>query len=221
MPKENSEHMVDIQYRSSERGIIGNGSNPEARFIENREQLIEKIEALRTLNQKIVLTSGTFDLLHIGHAKYLEVAKSYGDILVVGVDSDKKVRERKGPDRPVVPESERINMLAHLRSVDIITLKQPNEPHWDLIKRIKPDTLIITEETYDDDTKKELENICGQVVCLEPQATTSTSAKIRRLQIGWTKKIEQPIMDQLLKHKASPELIQKIGQIIMSRKDEK
>jgi cytidyltransferase-related domain len=220
MPSNNFEKEVGIQQKTFERGIIGNSSNPEARFIEDREKLLEKVDALRTLDLKIVLTSGTFDLLHVGHAKYLEVAKSFGDILIVGVDSDEKVRKRKGPDRPVVPEIERVNMLAHLRSVDIITLKQLNEPHWDLIKRIKPDTLVITEETYDKETIEELETICGQVICLEPQATTSTSAKVRRLEVGFKNKIEEPINKELEKYHANPELIQAIGRIIMGRKNE-
>ncbi len=218
MSEHNDESEVGIHHRLSERGVLGNGSSPEARFVENHEKLGEYVEALRTLQQRIVLTSGTFDLLHVGHAKYLEVAKSYGDVLIVGVDSDTKVRQRKGPDRPVVPESERVNMLAHLRSVDIITLKQPEDPHWELIRNIKPDTLIVTKETYDKDKIKELEEICGQVVVLEPQATTSTSAQIRRLQIGWSSKIKEPVERLLEEHHADPELRRKIGRVLSDRK---
>ena len=159
-------------------------------------------------------------MLFRSHAKYLEVAKSHGDILIVGVDSDEKVRARKGPERPVVPAEERVNMLAHLRSVDIITLKNDDDPHWDLIKSIKPDTLIVTEETYDKPTIKELEAICGEVVVLEPQATTSTSAQIRRLQIGWSSKIRDPVERLLKEHHADPELSRKIGKVLSGRKNE-
>jgi rfaE bifunctional protein nucleotidyltransferase chain/domain len=219
MSEHNDESEVGMKHRLSERGVLGNGSSPEARFVASHEKLDKYIEALRILQQRIVLTSGTFDLLHVGHAKYLEVARSYGDVLVVGVDSDSKVRKRKGPERPVVPEVERVNMLAHLRSVDIITLKQPEDPHWDLIKRIKPDTLIVTQETYDDDTIKELEEICGQVVVLEPQATTSTSAQIRRLQIGWSSRIQEPVERLLEEHQADPGLRRKIGRVLSDRKD--
>ncbi len=220
MSKNHIESEIGMQHNISERGVLGNGSSPEARFVENQDKLGEYVDALRTLQQRIVLTSGTFDLLHVGHAKYLEVAKSYGDVLIVGVDSDEKVRNRKGPDRPVVPEEERVNMLAHLRSVDIITIKQPDDPRWSLIKNIKPDTLIVTQETYDDDTIEKLEEICGKVVVLEPQATTSTSAQIRRLQIGFYGKVEKPIEQLLEEYDAHPDLRRKIGSILGNRRDE-
>jgi D-beta-D-heptose 7-phosphate kinase/D-beta-D-heptose 1-phosphate adenosyltransferase len=204
----------------SERGIFGNSSSPEARYIENHVQLSEYVNALRTLNLSIVLTSGTFDLLHIGHARYLEEAKKYGDILIVGVDSDEKVRLRKGPERPVVPSNERINMLAHLRSVDIITIKKSGEPRWELIKLINPDTLIVTKETYDNETINKLSKICGHVIILEPQATTSTSAQIRRLQVGWSSKIINPVEELLVQHNAKTELKTAIGKILTGRNNE-
>src|SRR5688572_3071996 len=68
-------------------------------------------------NDKVVLTQGTYDLVHIGHARYFQKAKSYGDFLIVGVDSDEKVKVRKGPDRPVVPEDERLEMLTYLKPI--------------------------------------------------------------------------------------------------------
>lgn len=216
MPIDRKDKEVGIHpKKSNERGIFGNYSNPEARFIEDHEQLSETVEALKKLfSLSIVLTSGTFDMVHPGHARYLEAARSYGDFLVVGVDSDAKVRARKGPDRPVVPEEERIEMLAHLRSVDILTLKQPDEPKWELIKRVKPDVLVVTQETYDEETRRQLEEYCGRVECLPPQATTSTSAKIRRLQVEWTNKITEPVMEVLTEHKATEELRRKIGHIL-------
>lgn len=203
-----------------ERGILGDRPNPEARIINDFEVLGRYVEALRTLNQRIVLTSGSFDLLHIGHAKYLEQAKSYGDILIVGVDSDDKVKKRKGPDRPVVPDEERTQILSHLRSVDIITVKPANEEKWALIKLVRPDTLIVTDETYSDEKLKELMTLCGQVISLEPQATTSTTAQIRRLQIGWTGKIIEPIERLLEEHGADEELKRKIGKILLGYKNE-
>lgn len=220
MSKDFLETGVGMPKRIFERGIFGNKSNPKSRFIDNHDQLCRYAQACRTLNLSLVLTSGTFDLLHIGHARYLEEAKTHGDVLIVCVDSDDKVRERKGPDRPVVPEDERVGMLAHLRSVDILTLKQPGEPQWDLIKRIAPDTLIITDGTYDQATIRELAKLCGQVVSLEPQATTSTSAQIRRLQVGWSSKITQPVEQVLEKHHASPELRQAIDKILNGHKYE-
>lgn len=213
MPKSFSKNKKK-QSKTFEGGIFGSQPNPEARFISDHDILLDHVRACRMLKLSIVLTSGTFDLLHVGHAKYLEEAKKYGDILIVGVDSDEKVRVRKGPERPVVPATERVKMLAHLRSVDLITLKYPNEPKWSLIKRIAPDTLIVTDETYNDDTLMELSEYCGQVISLEPQATTSTSAKIRKLQVGWSNKITKPVEAVLDKHEASSELKKEILDIL-------
>ncbi len=187
-----------------ERGIFGFGSNPEARYIPDHDKLISYVEALKTMGLSIVMTSGSFDMVHIGHARYLEAAKANGDVLIVGVDSDSKVKKRKGDDRPVVPQEERVEMLAHLRSVDIVTLKYPDEPQWDLIKRIEPDTLVVTEETYDSATLFELARYCDRVLSLQPQAETSTSAKIRKMQIGWQNDIVRPI-ETILRGKDVPE----------------
>lgn len=204
---------------SYERGIFGHKSNPEARFIADYDLLDEYVEACRTFNLKVVLTSGSFDMVHVGHARYLEKAKEYGDVLIVGVDSDMKVKKRKGESRPVVPEEERVQMLAHLRSVDILTLKHPDEPKWELIKRLKPDTLIVTQETYDDTVLSELEQLCGRVVVLEPQATTSTSAQLRKLQIGWSEKIMDPV-DLLLSQSNVPEELRRaIGRVLSGKGD--
>lgn len=188
---------------SSERGVLGYSSNPEARFISSHKTLSQYVEALRTLGMKIVLTSGTFDLIHVGHARYMERAKSYGDVLIVGVDSDAKVKKRKGPTRPIVPEQERVQMLAFLRSVDLITLKQPSDQKWHLIQLVRPDCLVVTAETYDDDELRKLEEFCGKVVVLAPQATTSTSAQIRKMQISWTSDIIEPLTTVLARDELS------------------
>lgn len=177
--------------------FLVHGLSTKGRYIENLDRLDEIVKALRTIGARIVLTQGTFDFIHIGHFLYLEKAKSHGDILIVGVDNDEKVRKRKGPDRPIVSAAERVQMLTHVRHVDLVTLKTPNMPHWTLIKLIKPDTLIATKETYTDKEIKQLEKICGQIVVLEPQATTSTSAKIRRLNIGLSEKIKQAVTESI------------------------
>ena len=93
-----------------------------------------------------MLTSGSFDLIHLGHVKYLAKAKELGDVLVVGVDSDAKIRARKGEDRPLVPEMERLEMLAHQRPVDLIYLKDEEDERWALIKAVEPDVLVLTED---------------------------------------------------------------------------
>lgn len=201
-------------HHPAERGIFGAYSSTDQRIINDHEVLLRKIDACRELGQSIVMTSGSFDMAHIGHARYLEVAKKYGDILVVGVDSDAKVRKRKGETRPVVPEAERQELLAHLKSVDFVTIKHPNEPRWQLIKSIHPDTLIVTEETHNEETLKELAEFCGQVVRLSPQASTSTSAKIRHLEISWGTNIKDPIQTLLREGGVDEDLIAKVSRYL-------
>jgi len=157
------------------------------------------VKQQRQRHKKIVLTQGSFDMLHIGHARYCKEAKSYGDILIVGVDSDQKIKKRKGEDRPIVPEDERLEMLTYLTSVDLAVLKKLSAPKWELIKIIKPDVLIATKETYKPEQIEELKKICGQVVILDPMAVTSTSAKIRLLQMGAAKKIESVLTNKLIR----------------------
>lgn len=163
-------------------GIFGFGSNFKKRYILDHKELKKVVEHCHALDLKIVLTQGSFDMVHIGHARYLEEARNRGDILIVGIDSDEKVRRRKGPHRPVVPEDERLEMLTHLRHVHIVTIKRPGDEKWALIKIVQPDTLIATSETYTAEELEALKEFCGEVVVFEPQAMTSTSAKIRRIQ---------------------------------------
>ncbi len=90
--------------------------------IKSRDELVRVCESLRSRGKTVSFTSGAFDLLHAGHADYLEKAKALCDVLVVGVNSDRSVREYKGPDRPVIPESQRLKLVAALESVDYVFL---------------------------------------------------------------------------------------------------
>jgi len=137
-------------------------------------------------------------MLHIGHARYCREAKKHGDTLIVGVDSDEKIRARKGEGRPIVPQAERLEMLTHLEYVDLVVLKELNTPKWELIKIVRPDVLIATAQTYTQPQIEELEQICGQVVVLQPMATTSTSAKLRLMQIEAAQKIQQTLTSKLI-----------------------
>jgi D-beta-D-heptose 7-phosphate kinase/D-beta-D-heptose 1-phosphate adenosyltransferase len=141
---------------------------------------------------RIVLTSGSFDVIHEGHSMYLEAARSMGDFLVVGVDSDAKVRQRKGPTRPAVPENERLRMVTHQRGVGLVTLKHPEHARWALIKAVRPDILVATEETYSPEEIVELEaNYCGKVEVLPRMATISTSARLRKAYFELTDMLEK------------------------------
>jgi len=160
--------------------------------------LKEIISKVKSEGKRVVLTQGSFDLVHIGHARYLEKAKSHGDFLVVGIDSDEKIKKRKGPDRPIVPQEERIEMLTHLSHVDLVIIKDADLAKWELIKLTSPDILIAVEGTYVQDQIDELGKHCGKVVVLERQATTSTSAKIRHLQIGLADKLSKALTPKIL-----------------------
>ena len=149
------------------------------------EELTQIIEQFRVQGKRIVLTSGTFDILHIGHGRYLSRARGLGDVLVVGIDSDAKVKARKGPHRPVVGEDERAEMVAYLASVDLLYLKQLEDPRWALIKAVRPDVLVVSKRSdYSEDEIVQLAEYCGTVTVLESQAETSTTGRIRSLLIS-------------------------------------
>lgn len=171
----------------------------------NEEKIVASYDAVQTLvaayrkaHKTIVLTQGSFDMLHIGHGRYLTKAKTYGDVLFVGIDSDEKIRKRKGPDRPIVPQDERVEMVTYITAVDHAILKTHAARKWELIKCIRPDILIATKETYTPEQIKELKTICGKVVVLSPMATTSTSAKIRLVQLGMAEKIHKRLSDRII-----------------------
>lgn len=191
------------------KGVLNTTRNNQ-RIIYDFQKLGKIVEHCKGLGLQIVLTQGTFDMVHVGHGRYLSEAKKHGDILIVGVDSDEKVKKRKGPERPVVPHTERLEMLTHLRPVDLVVLKELHHPKWHLIKTVRPDILIATKETYTKEKIKALEKYCGKVVVLEPMATTTTSAKIRLMQINAAKKVG---------HALTPKLIATIEEVLREIKD--
>jgi D-beta-D-heptose 7-phosphate kinase/D-beta-D-heptose 1-phosphate adenosyltransferase len=180
------------------KGIFSPESSFANRFFDDLKKVEKLVENLKGLGLKIVLTQGTYDMAHVGHARYLEEARKRGDFLVVGVDSDEKVRSRKGPERPVVPQEERLEMLAHFRPVDIVVLKQLKAPKWSLIKTVRPDVLVATRQTYSKKQLRDLMQYCGEVCVLDPLATTTTSAKIRLLQIGTAQKLERALTPRIM-----------------------
>lgn len=181
------------------KGVFSKEANSDGRTFTDYKKIEQLVFHCRGLGLKIVLTQGSYDMVHIGHGRYLEEAKKRGDLLIVGVDSDKKIKSRKGPDRPVVPQHERLEMLTHLRSVDAVFLKELHHPKWALIKTVRPDVLIATKETYNKTQLKDLKKYCKEIIVLEPRATTSTSAKIRLLQIGTANKLGQALTPKLIK----------------------
>lgn len=196
-----------------EAGIFSNNSSYSDRFIEDYTRLKELVEHMKGIGLKIVLTSGSFDFFHLGHAVYLEKAREHGDLLIVGVDSDEKVRARKGSNRPLYPQEERLQILVRQRSVDIVTLKHRSEEQWQLIKCVCPDVLIATQETYTSEEIERLAEWCGEVIVLEPQAQTSTSKRLRDLNIEMGAEIARELSKEL------PELVEKVIRDATGRHD--
>lgn len=179
------------------KGILGPWSDYSDRFVPDYDKLAELASHWRAIGLKIVLTSGSFDLIHTGHARYLEEAARHGDILVVGVDDDDKIRDRKGLHRPMVPQDERLEMLTHIRGVSVVTLKNTSHPKWQLVSAVSPDTLIATEGTY---SSQEIGRLQEQYSCrvevLARMAETSTSERIRQFNMNAGDQVRKAIQEQ-------------------------
>jgi rfaE bifunctional protein nucleotidyltransferase chain/domain len=165
--------------------ILGNGIDFDVRFISDYEKLENIVASLRECGYRICLTQGVWDMLHIGHLRYLTEAKSKGDILVVGVDTDEYTKKRKGPTRPIVPEKERLEMLAGLRCIDILTVRRHSDHPDLLVKIVRPDVLIVSSTTADvgEKERKSKSKYTKQVMVLQPQAAVSTTSRVRKLLI--------------------------------------
>jgi rfaE bifunctional protein nucleotidyltransferase chain/domain len=106
-----------------------------------RDRLVAIVRELKAAGKKVVFTNGCFELLHVGHTRYLREARALGDVLVVGVNSDASVRAIKGPRRPLQPEGDRAEILASLECVDYVTLFDEETPA-ELIAAVVPDVLV-------------------------------------------------------------------------------
>lgn len=178
------------------KNIFSLQSDVDSRFIKDSGELKKTVELFKKMGYKVVLTQGVFDLIHEGHANYLEKARAFGDVLIVGVDSDELTRKRKGPNRPIVPQTERIRMLSHLRHVDVITLRDVQHGIGDLIKMIEPDVLVVSQTTKDFDKKLQLEYkpFCKKIEILPAQSTATTSARVRNLTIEGAEQLAREVV---------------------------
>lgn len=104
-------------------------------------ETVSLVERWRSDRKRVVFTNGCFDILHTGHLAYLEKAKRFGDYLVIGLNTDASVRKIKGPDRPILNETDRARMLAALEFVDCVVLFDEELP-TSLIRQIRPDVLV-------------------------------------------------------------------------------
>ncbi len=147
-----------------------------------REELLARIEASRESGAKIVLANGCFDVLHVGHVRYLAGARELGDVLVVGINSDEQVALLKGEGRPVLPAIERAEIVASLESVDYVTIFE--EPTvTELLLALKPDVHAkgtdYTEETVPE--RAVVRSYGGRVAIVGDPKDHSTSEILTRL----------------------------------------
>jgi rfaE bifunctional protein nucleotidyltransferase chain/domain len=148
----------------------------------SQDELLRVREGLRSDGKRLVFTNGVFDLLHVGHVRYLARARSLGDALVVGINSDRTVRELKGEGRPVVNENERAEILSALRHVTYVTIFDDVSPRA-LIGRLLPDVLVKggdygLEEIHG---REEVEAAGGKAISLPFIEGASTSAIIEKM----------------------------------------
>ncbi len=104
-------------------------------------QLSSIVDSLKQAGKRIVFTNGCFDIIHVGHVRYLKEARSLGDVLVVGLNSDESVRAIKGMSRPIVPQGERAEVLSSLRDVDYVVIFNEPDP-YNTIVALRPDILV-------------------------------------------------------------------------------
>lgn len=132
---------VSVVTRSEIRQALLASLKPTAAKVVNLAQATALVDGHRSRGQKLVFTNGCFDLLHVGHVSYLAEAAALGDVLIVGVNSDSSVRRIKGPQRPVIREGDRAEMLAALACVDYVLVFDDETPHR-LLEALRPDVLV-------------------------------------------------------------------------------
>ena len=146
------------------------------------DALAKELDRRRSSGEKIVFTNGCFDILHAGHVRYLAEARSAGDLLVVGLNSDASVKTIKGPKRPIVGEKQRAEVLAGLGSVDYVTLFDEPDP-LRLIEKLKPDVLVKGADWSEEKIvgAEFVRKNGGKVIRIEFLPGISTSGIVRRI----------------------------------------
>jgi D-beta-D-heptose 7-phosphate kinase/D-beta-D-heptose 1-phosphate adenosyltransferase len=150
--------------------------------IKERKKLSGIVEDLKAKGKRIVFTNGCFDLLHVGHVRYLEQAKALGDTLIVGINGDHSVRGLKGPFRPILPVEERSEILSGLGCIDYITVFDEPTP-LELITLLKPHVLVKGGDWTKDEVvgREVVESLGGKVILLPFVGGSSTSNLIETI----------------------------------------
>lgn len=152
------------------------------KVILNREELLRARASLRAEGRGLVFTNGCFDILHVGHVRYLSEARRLGDALLVAINSDASVRALKGAGRPILSEDERAEILAALSSVDFVTVFEEESPRA-LISEVLPDVLVKGGDYRLDEIhgREEVERAGGRVLSLPFVEGASTTGIIERI----------------------------------------
>lgn len=153
--------------------------------IYSREKLKKEIDRLRNEGKKIVFTNGCFDILHVGHTRYLKEAKKQGDILILGLNSDESVRTLKGEKRPFIPVNERADVVASLESVDYVTIFHELTP-LELIEYLKPDVIVKGGDWKEEEVvgRESVKKWGGRVIIIpeiKGSSTTNIIEKIKKV----------------------------------------
>ncbi len=154
----------------------------------SQSDLMTLRDKLKDKHKRVVFTAGSWDLIHAGQCRYLEKARSYGDVLVVGVSGNAAIRSVKGPNKPILDEKIRAEMLTFLRSVDFVTIL-PEPSCVPTLGLLQPDTYVTVKEDWTADYKssKEYATVTkygGDVIVVDRQSTSISTTQIVQRAIG-------------------------------------
>lgn len=158
--------------------------------IKTRDEIREIADELRKQGKKIVTCNGAFDLIHIGHLKFLQEAKALGDVLIVGLNSDKSIKQYKSKDRPFIPEQYRAELISGFECVDYITIFDETVP-MPFIESVKPDVHVNGEDYgYDCIEKPIVEKYGGKIYIVKNYKDFSTSKLIQKIMDVYGKNVK-------------------------------
>lgn len=153
--------------------------NPKIKTVKEIQEIVETLRR-KNPNITIVTTNGAFDILHAGHAKSFVEAKSHGDVLIVGVNSDASIKRYKSPHRPIIPEQDRAEMIAALQVVDYVVIFDEDDPR-NLLDVIKPNKHIKSKAGFTGIEKETVEKHGGKIILIEDIPGISTSQIIKKI----------------------------------------
>lgn len=152
----------------------------------SREKLKKELDRHRTRGDNIIFTNGCFDILHVGHTRYLREAKKLGDVLVLALNSDSSVRAIKGERRPLIPEDERADVVSSLESVDYVTIFDEHTP-LELIEYLKPDIIVKGGDWSEENVvgRESVKRRGGKIVIIPAIKGASTTNIIEKVRSVW------------------------------------